>query len=248
MRSLSLSRPVVLIVRPKEQAEDFAVKVFALGAEPLVCPIQDVETLVPEILLLPEVLSPQGIHGIVVTSSNAFAAKSRGGDVPIFAIGSATATAAREAGNTQVYEADGHFENLLRLIRAHTPAGGGLLYLRGENVRHDMVASLPEYRIVERAVYRTQDAQKLPQPAVEAFQAGRISAIAVFSPHSAELLKKLLIREGYEGEVRRINLLSLSGAVLESIQDLPWSSVRVAKTPSASALLDQLCDLVQGTS
>jgi uroporphyrinogen-III synthase len=245
MNRLLSAKPVVLIVRPKEQADDFAEKVFAIGCSPLVCPIHDVETLVPEILLIPEVLFPQGLHGVVATSANAFAAKSVGGDVPVFAIGPATALAAHEAGNTKVYEGDGTFETLLRLIRENFPVGGGLLYLRGNSIRHDLAAALPEYRIVEKLVYRAQDVQKLPPPIAEALQAGGVDVIALFSPHSAELLKNLLVQAGYDKDVSRINLLSLSEAVLESIRDLPWLSVRVAANPSVPAVLDQLRDLIQ---
>src|SRR5262249_33099489 len=94
----------VLVTRPIEDARGTAARLIRLGHTPLVSPLLEVHFLEgPK-------LSFANVQAIVATSANGVRAlirRTTTRDLPIFAVGAQTAEAAREAGFTNVKNADG---------------------------------------------------------------------------------------------------------------------------------------------
>ena len=107
---------VVWITRAQPGAARTADRVQALGFTPLIAPLLAVQSLSPSIDL-------DGMGSLAFTSVNgvaSFAALSVERDLPVFAVGDATAQAARDAGFATVVSASGDVEDLERAIAALT--------------------------------------------------------------------------------------------------------------------------------
>ncbi|WP_263596129.1 uroporphyrinogen-III synthase [Brevundimonas aurantiaca] len=152
-----------------------------MGCEPLIQPLLAVEPLAPP---LPDL---DRFAALAFTSANgvaAFAALTPRRDRPVFAVGEATAGAAREAGFVAVRSADGDLTDLARLIAAElsqavllaplaeTPAGDLAAALHAAQARDVAVQAL--------AVYRTAWVVQVDPPPFD--------AVLIHSPRAAQAL------------------------------------------------------------
>ena len=119
----------VLITRPREDAEALAEALAVRGVEALVEPLLEIVPLNPGDFDL------AGVQAALLTSANgarALAAATGLRDVPVLAVGEATAAAARAAGFAEVAVAGGDVAacladgNLYRFRLRLTPNGGAL--------------------------------------------------------------------------------------------------------------------------
>jgi len=102
----------IWITRARPGAEVTARRVEALGFTALVDPLLEIRFLEPTVDLA-------GIAALAFTSANgveAFARLSAARDLPVFAVGEATARAARSMGFAEPVSADGDVEALAALI------------------------------------------------------------------------------------------------------------------------------------
>ncbi|MGI8842005.1 MAG: uroporphyrinogen-III synthase, partial [Caulobacteraceae bacterium] len=109
----------VWITRAPPGAEATAERVRALGFAPVVAPLLAVRAVGEGPIDL------VGVGALAFTSANAvaaFAARSPEGVVPVFAVGEATAAAARAAGFSAVVSADGDVAALAATIAARAGA------------------------------------------------------------------------------------------------------------------------------
>jgi uroporphyrinogen-III synthase len=117
----------VLILREPDAAARTAAELAARGHEPLVLPLETVETL--------GVPPPVGAFAaFAVTSAHAVAPLARAfpdDPRPLFAVGEATASAARNAGLRDVRAADGAADGMGAMAAAALPAGATILYAAG---------------------------------------------------------------------------------------------------------------------
>ena len=103
------AKPRVWITRAEPGASRTAARLRDMGCEPLIQPLLAVEPLTPP---LPDL---DRFAALAFTSANgvaAFAALTPRRDRPVFAVGEATAGAAREAGFVAVRSADGDLTDL----------------------------------------------------------------------------------------------------------------------------------------
>lgn len=154
-------RPRVWVTRARPGADRTAERLRALGMEPVVQPLLTVQPLSPA---LPDL---DRFAALVFTSLNgvaAYADLTPRRDHPVFAVGDATAKAARDAGFAQVRSAAGDLDDLTRLlaeaapspllaIAAETPAGDLALSLRQTGGRQS-VELLTAYRTVPTGAAR----------------------------------------------------------------------------------------------
>lgn len=91
-----------------------------------------------------------------------------------------------------------------------------LVYLRGEHIRHSLSECLCEYKITQYVTYTAKAASALSPETVAAIKESRLHSLTVFSPRTAHILRELLVEHDLLPFLSAINLLSLSGAVLES--------------------------------
>ena len=228
----------VLITRPRERALELARALERRGDTPLIEPLLTIE---PVAGAAPEL---DGVQAIVLTSAHAVPALSGPAKtLPVFAVGDATAAAARRAGCGAVISAGGAATDLARSIAAHChPSGGALLHLSGEHVREELVEELVAagFALRRQAVYRALAANALAPATVEALAKRQVDAVLLFSPRTAGIFVELVGRHGLHERLAGIAAICLSATVAQPCRGIGWRAVHVAARPELGALVEAL--------
>jgi len=238
----------LLLTRTDTDGDPFVAALERRGVQVVHAPVL---RIVP---LLDAAVALDGVQALLFTSANgvsAFTLRERRRDVPVLAVGAATAEAARRAGFQSVESADDDGAALARLAAARLdPAGGRVLHVSGADVAGDLAGTLAAAGFAaERIVlYRAEPERALPEAAIRALAAGApdqpgerpdgaVDGVVFFSPRGAEVFGTLVrsgaLAEGCRGRVA----YCLSEAVARAAGGLPWSAVRVAPAPNADSLL-----------
>lgn len=223
----------IWITRARPGAEATARRVEALGFTALVDPLLEIRFLEPTVDLA-------GVAALAFTSANgveAFARLSAARDLPVFAVGEATARAARSMGFAEPVSADGDVEALAALIaRTRT---GPVLCVGASEPAADLPALLESAGISARAlaVYAARDR---PPAAETLARLAGLGAVLLHSPRAARGLAAVLERV----PAPALRVLCLSRAVAEPLTVARRAghvgSVAFASRPRESALLDLL--------
>jgi uroporphyrinogen-III synthase len=179
---------------------------------------------------------------LIATSANglrAFAAISERRDLPVIAVGDATASVARAAGFDQVESAGGGVAALARHVAAtRRPTEGALLHLAGRDTAGDLPGALAGFTLRRVVLYEARAATVL-SAALRAALADLQGAL-FFSPRSAATFVTLLRGADLSGSVSAMTAYCLSRAVADEASPLRWRAVAVAARPDQAALLDLL--------
>ena len=227
----------ILVTRPREDAERLAEQLEARGHAIVIEPIFTIEP-VPE-----TPLDLDGVQALLLTSANgarAFGMRSRRRDLRVFAVGDATAEAARALGFADVESAGGDVGDLVRLARAHArPEDGPLLHAAGSAVAGDLAGQLGAAGFdVRRAVlYRAEPVGALSGGTVTALRDRHIDVILFFSPRTARTFVSLAKSAGIAGACDEVAIAGLSPAVVEAAAEISWAAVETADAPTEAALL-----------
>jgi uroporphyrinogen-III synthase len=233
----------VLVTRPELDARREAEALAARGHEPILAPLLEIE-------FLPSVdLSLDGVQALIVTSRNALRALAahevlEGAlRLPLFAVGEATARAARELGFSEVIIGPGTGAGLLPLIRREVhPEKGALMHLSAELVAFDLKPALEEEGFEVRRVilYRSHPATAFPAEVMAGLAAGDVRGVILLSPRTAETFATLAEHQGMVAQAKGLVCYCLSQAVAEAVAPLGLE-VRVPAHPREEdvlALLD----------
>lgn len=236
----------VLVTRPREDAEPLAERLHTLGIEAMVEPLLEVtfdDSAAPDL---------DGVQAILATSANgvrAFASLSARRDIPLLAVGDATARAARDIGFRHFESAEGNVETLARLVALRCdPARGPLLHVAGSQLAGDL-AGLLEARgfVYRRAVlYAARPAAALSDAAAAALEEGKLDGVLFFSPRTAETFVSLVRQGKLARTCRRLVAFCLSEVVAERARTIAWRRIAVAAHPDQDTLLTLLADPTQG--
>lgn len=229
----------LLVTRPRADAERLARLLDARGHDCLCEPLLTIEPL-------PAALSLEGVQALAATSRNgveAFVRQEPRRDLPVYAVGSATAAAARRAGFATVLSAAGDANSLAALLaRRLRPAAGAILHLAGERVAADLGLLLADIGLAVRRVslYRARAAEAF-SPAVEAaLRESRLEGATFLSPRTATTFVRLVQASGLEAATQRMVAFCLSPAVAAALEPLPWAAIEAAREPTLAALLDTI--------
>ncbi|MGH7024949.1 MAG: uroporphyrinogen-III synthase [Caulobacteraceae bacterium] len=224
----------VWITRASPGAQATAERVRALGWDPLVAPLLETK-------LLPTRIDLTGVAALAFTSgagARAFAQLSERRDLPVFAVGAATAEASRELGFGDVRSADADVAGLARFIADRaTSLDGAILHAGAAEPAGDLVGDLAARGILARAqaVYETVDAEP---PAYVFERLAEIEAVLVHSPRAGRRLAETLRDHAAPG----LSAYCLSPAVLATLDGLELARKRAAPLPNEDALLSLLRD------
>lgn len=227
----------VLITRPVEDAVPLAARLAALGIGSLIEPMLRIALIDGPPPLL------DGVQALLVTSANgarAFAARSADRGVPVFAVGDASAAAARAAGFARVESAAGDVATLATLVRDRLdPTAGALLHVAGGAVAGELGGTLGAAGFAYRraVLYRAETAEALTAASVEALAQHALDAVALYSPRTAATFARLAHRAGLGDACRGLVAVCLSEAVAAEARALPWRAVRVSASPDQEALI-----------
>src|ERR1700722_1555244 len=147
----AFSRMRALVTRPRAEAKSLAALLAARGADAGIEPMIEI---VENDRALPNF---DGVQAFLCTSANGVRALARASadrDIPVLAVGDATARAARAAGFGEVASAAGDVGDLARLAtRRLRPANGRLIHIAGSQIAGDLAGILGAAGFaVERAV------------------------------------------------------------------------------------------------
>jgi uroporphyrinogen-III synthase len=229
----------LLLTRPAEEGERTRLACEAAGHRVLVSPVLRFEAL-------PVALDLTGMQALAVTSRQGLRSLAQATprrDLPLFAVGAATAALARDAGFRQVLSAEGDRTDLARLLAGHlSPGGGPILHVTGTERRGDLGESpaLQGFTIVRTELYQARALAELDRTAQGALTHGQLDAVAFFSPRSAAIFVTLVRRAGLARACAGLLAACLSPAVARSAGVLPWAATVTAATPSLPSLLAAL--------
>lgn len=220
----------VWVTRTRPGADATAERLRALGHDPVVAPVLAVQPIEAAVDLA-------GADALAFTSRNgvdAFAALAKGGrNLPVFAVGSATAEAARARGFSDVQSADGDVATLAALIA--TAAPGAVLHPAARDPAGDLAGLLRERGVKARtvAVYDTVPVE----PAEAVAQLASLDAVLVHSPKAARRLAGLVA----PGKAAPL-FACISEAAAAPLRSAGHEKVRSAPFPDEAALLKLLQD------
>ncbi len=221
---MSLTSPRVWITRAEPGAARTAARLRDMGFEPIAAPLLAIKHLTPPVPDLASfaALALTSINGVV-----AFAALTSRRDLPVFAVGDATAQAAHDAGFADVRSAAGDLHALARLIagaiadadvlvpQAETPTGDFTAALTAAGARNVSIQSLTVYRATETSA---------EAPAL-------FDAVLIHSPRAGHALAK----RGHDALAHAV-LACISPAAAAPLVARSLTPV-VAKSPDETSLL-----------
>ena len=220
----------VLVTRPEPDAQDEVQELAARGHEGIVSPLLVIEQIKDVALDL------DGAQALIVTSRNALRALTKhpaldaARELPLFAVGEATAQCARELGFATVIEGPGNGAGLAELIVATIePSAGRLVHLAGETLAFDLKSALEArgFSVTAPVLYRAVPATELAPEALRSIKDGKLDGVILMSPRTAKTFLALLERYGAVTQGKRLVCYCISEAVAEVLTPLGFR-VRVA--------------------
>ena len=228
-----------LVTRPREAAETLAEELAVRDVRALIEPLMEVRFRAALVDLT-------GVQAVLCTSANGVRALARAsGDrqLPLLAVGDATAARAYAEGFTSVASAGGDVADLVRLAANRLdPSEGRLLHVTGDAVAGDLACELRKCGFtVERSIlYEAQPIEALSPAATEAMRSSAIDFVLFFSPRTAAIFTRLANNAGLASCCGTMTALSISPAADAALDTIPWRERCIARRPEQTALLAAL--------
>ncbi|HWB49427.1 MAG TPA: uroporphyrinogen-III synthase [Stellaceae bacterium] len=226
-----------LVTRPRHEAATLAALLAERRVDAVIEPMIEI---VDRPASLPGL---DGVQAILCTSANGARALARASGertIRLFAVGDATARAARAAGFVAVESADGDVEDLARLAAARLrPADGRLLHVAGSEAAGDLAGRVGAagFAVGRAVLYEARAAGALSPAAAELIGRGKIDLALFFSPRSAAIFARLATAAGVADGLAVTRAVAISAAADAALADLPFCAHIVAAAPTQAALL-----------
>ena len=224
-------RQRIWITRAQPGADATADRVRALGHDALVAPLLAVR-------VLPDVsVELSGVAALAFTSANgvrAFADASGERGLKVFAVGAATAQAARQAGFRSVLSADGDVEALAEGIAVRrSELKGAVLHPGAAEPAGDLAGALEKHGVEARRLilYETAPVSLAEE---QAAMLSRADAVLLHSPRAAQVLAKVLKAH----PAPEMRALGLSKAVVKPLARTRMAAKAYPPFPLEAALLN----------
>lgn len=235
----------VLVTRPQPEAEATALALREMDLRVSVAPMLDIVPVDPP-ASEPRV---DDVQVVVLTSANAaraliqrpLGAHLMERDLPVFAVGGATAKAARQAGFGRVISSDGDVDRLIAAIRqTFEPGRGAVLYPCGSHTARDLAEAFARFDLECRpvVVYAAHAATKFARDTERGLRDRRFDLVLFYSARTAGVFAGLI--ETYEllDRLDCATALCLSQAVAGRAQALRWAEIIVAPRPDQIAMVE----------
>jgi uroporphyrinogen-III synthase len=224
-------RQTIWITRAQPGADVTAERVRALGHDAVVAPLLAVR-------IMPDVeVDLRGVAALAFTSAKgvrAFADASGERNLKVFAVGAATAQAARAAGFKAVLSADGDVEALADGIAARRgELRGAVLHPGAAEPAGDLAGALEKHGVEARRLILYETAP-VDLGAARAEALGRSDAVLLHSPRAAQVLAKLLKAH----PAPDLRALGLSKAVVKPLARTRMAAKAFPPFPLEAALLN----------
>ncbi|EKF18927.1 uroporphyrinogen-III synthase [Nitratireductor pacificus] len=227
----------VLVTRPEPGSSETAARLAARGFEAVVLPLT-------ETVPLAEAADAGPVDAVAVTSANAVRHAPRPlldmlARAPVFAVGTRTGIAAREAGLNVVDEAAGDAEGLARAIAAAFPAPRAITVLCGRVRRDVLEGRLRDggYRVRLIETYNTLPLDPDDAAIAAAFGEAGVSAVLVHSANGALQIGKLMSRPVLGTRLDHATFYCLSQRIADALPTIASERKKIAAQPAEEPLL-----------
>jgi uroporphyrinogen-III synthase len=237
----------VLVTRPTPDNEATAEALRVRGFEALLAPMLRFEPVPPK----DEAEATYG--AVIATSANALRALQTNPiapqlhDLPLFAVGKHTASAAAEAGFAKVISADGDASQLRDVVtvaarKKQIKKALPLLYLAGADLARDLARDLGDrgFTVITRTTYRMADITRLPRQVCDAFAANGIEAVLHYSRRSVRAFLDAARTAGVEISALAVLQGCISDNVAALLREAGATQLVTARSPDEPALLEAL--------
>jgi uroporphyrinogen-III synthase len=224
----------VIVTRPEPDASDFAQALADRGFRPIVFPLMEIWARGAADL-------PAGAV-VAFTSANGARSIRAAPSGLAFAIGPATAAAARAAGWVEVVASDADSDKLADEIAAAYARGRfqrPVTHIAGSHRAGDLVARLAARGVpAERRIsYEAIAADALSADVKAALRAPGPVVASFFSPRTAAIFTSLSAGPDDAAALANVDAVCLSKAVAASLADGAWRSIHVSEASSADAMI-----------
>jgi uroporphyrinogen-III synthase len=232
----------VLLTRTEDDAAPLAMQLARLGIASTIDPLLEIHVFPGD---APDLGNVQALLFTSANGARAFARRCPRRDLPVLAVGDATARTAAEFGFTTVESAGGDVLALAELARQTLdPGAGTLLHAAGSVTAGDLAKLLADdgFDVQRQVLYEARMARRLTPATVEMVRRNRIDGVVLFSPRTAAVFVDLAQSEGLSAACGRLTAFCLSWAVADAIEALAWRRVAVAARPEQGAIVDMIAD------
>jgi len=204
---------LILITRPKKQAEILSKKLIAKGYKTVIEPLLKIKS--NRNIDISEV-DPKKILAVLITSNNAVFALSKFNlpeDILIIAVGKNTGDKIKKSGYKNVVCANNSASDLESLASQILMIKKGLvLYLSGNKVTLDLAESLNSkgFKAIRINVYETSEKSELSKNIIHKIRNNSINEILIYSLNTAEIFYNLILKHNLLEYCRDIKLSCLS--------------------------------------
>ncbi len=229
-----------LIVRTEPGAGAFVRRLAGEGIPAIACPVTTIHPLDSALAV------PEAAQGVAFTSVNAvrfYAGRGARTDLPAYAVGAATAKAAKAAGFSVVLNADSDVRGLAALIAGRCrPSGGPLVYPAARDAAGDLGQALESsgFAVLQSTLYEARGADKLPESAINALHTRTATSVALFSVRNGLEFARLILAAGREDAISALSVCCVSESVAAALGNerrLPAARRTViAASPDADAM------------
>jgi uroporphyrinogen-III synthase len=222
------SSPRLWVTRARPGADATAARLTAMGFTPVVAPVLEIRAKRGAAIDL------KGVDALAFTSAagvSAFASLREVRALAVFAVGDATAEAARAAGFTDVRSAGGDALALVETIAAADPLPKRVLNPTAAEPAADLTARLLERGVSARsvAVYESWEADAAPPPP-------DLHGLLIHSAKAGQAVARRLSGR----DVSAMDVYAISLAAAAPLAGLGFRRIGVAAAPNEAALLDLL--------
>jgi uroporphyrinogen-III synthase len=232
----------ILVMRPFPDNEATATALRGAGYGVLLSPALRFEPVsVPE--------DPDAHYdAVIVTSANALRGiegqklLARLSGTKVFAVGDATAQAARAFGFKDVESASGDAIALCELVEKRLRGAGRICYLAGADLSRDMGTDLGTrgYSVTTLTTYRMTPLPHFSEAVEAAFAAGEVEAALHYSRRSARSFVGAVQAAGLEISALALPQCCISNTVAAVLREAGASRVLVAASPDENAIFEVL--------
>jgi uroporphyrinogen-III synthase len=226
-----------LVLRASGDARRTAKKLAGIGFDCVLSPVL-------EIVATGAKAPAEDFDAVIVTSAKAL----EHGDqteslrrLPLFVVGARTAALAARLG-WRIAGCAPESAALLPAILGNRTSPRRLLYLAGRQRRETLESQLrgAGREVVTLETYEAREATSLTREAAEALASGKLSAALHYSPRSAEIFSRLVLRDQLMTAARRLAHFAISAETAAALAPLGELTARVAASPNEDALFEAL--------
>lgn len=227
-------RPLIWVSRTLPAARESAAQLTLRGFDTLVAPLLAVESLQTSVEL-------RRVRSLVFTSRQGVAAfinHTTARHYRVFAVGDATAAAARAAGFRNVLSAAGDVGDLRRLVLGKGRRDGAILRVGAEEPAGALIKDLAEsgFEVAEWSVYRTVPTNPQDILSIVGNCRRAIDAVLIYSPKAARQCAGLL----QSRRLTPVSVICISQAAAVEFGGLAEIRLRVAERPNEASMFEAL--------